>query len=87
MLPPFSSIFLVGGLAILDLDADVMNAGSGAGELGLLLLLAVIDHEGEIDIAVGHVPGDVAAGMAGLGLVDAEDVLVEFGRLLQMLRP
>src|SRR6202165_3818567 len=42
-----------GGLAVLDLDPDVMNAGTGSGELRLLLLLAVIDHEGEINIAVG----------------------------------
>src|ERR1700716_3577378 len=62
---------LGGGLAFLDLDPDVMHAGTRAGELRLLLLLAVIDHEGEIDIAVGHVPGGMAAGMPGLGLIDA----------------
>ena len=75
---------LGGGLAVLDLDADVMDAGTGPGELRLLLLLAVVDHQGEVDIAVGHVPRDVAAGMAGLGLVDAEHVLVELGRLFQI---
>src|SRR5260370_36277032 len=38
-----------GGLAILDLDPDMMDAGTGSGELRLLLFLAVGDHECEID--------------------------------------
>src|SRR5580704_7495492 len=36
---------LGGGLAVLDLDPDVMDARTGSGKLRLLLLLAVVDHE------------------------------------------
>src|ERR1700693_2379561 len=35
-----------GGLAVFDFDAPVVDAGAGAGELGFLDLLAVVDHQG-----------------------------------------
>src|SRR4051794_24321413 len=35
------------GLAILDLDAPMVDAGTGTGELRLVLGLAVIDHQGD----------------------------------------
>src|SRR5260370_1357041 len=72
-------------LPILDLQSPMMDARAGTGELRLRVVLAVVDHEGEIDVAVGHVPGSVAARMSGLGLIDAEDVLVELGRLFQVI--
>src|SRR4029450_7319748 len=72
-------------IAILDLDAEVMDAGPGPRELRLRLVLAVVGHQREIDGAFGHVPRGVAARMAGLELVDAEDVLVELGGLFQVL--
>src|SRR5438045_4406465 len=62
----------------------MVNAGSGAGELGLRYVLAVIDHERNVDVAVGHVPRRVAARISGLGLVDAKDILVEFGRRFEV---
>src|SRR5712691_1129456 len=73
-----------GGVAIVDLDAPMVDAGAGAGELRLRDLLAVVDHQGEIDVAVGHVARDVAARIAGIGLAKAEDVLIEPGCLLQV---
>src|SRR5260370_791151 len=73
------------GLAVGDLDAPVMDAGSGTRKLGLLLVLAVVDHQREVDIAVGHVPRRVAARMSGLGLIDPEHVLIELCRLLQVV--
>src|SRR5215204_960041 len=77
---------LLGGrFAILDLDTEMVDAGSGAGKLRLRLVLIVIGHQREIDRAFGHVPRRVTAGMAGLELIDAEDVLVEFRRLLQVV--
>ncbi len=47
--------FLYGAVTVFDLDAPMMDAGSLAGELRLRDILAVIKHEGEVDIAVGHV--------------------------------
>src|SRR4051794_18344884 len=73
------------GIAILDLDAEVMNAGPGSGELRLRLVLAVVGHQREIDGAFSHMARGVAARMAGLELVDTEDVLVELGGLFQVL--
>src|SRR5262245_57502512 len=72
-------------IAVLDLDAEVMNAGPGPGELRLRLVLAVVGHEREIDGAFRHVARGVAARVAGLELVDAEHVLVELGGPLQVL--
>ena len=59
----------------------------GVGELRVLDLLAVVDHQGEIDVSVGHVARDVAARIAGVGLAKAEDVLIEPGCLLQVGGP
>src|SRR6266567_1443460 len=59
----------------------------GVGELRVLDLLVVVDHQGEIDVAVGHVARDVAARIAGVGLAKAEDVLIEPGCLLQVGGP
>jgi hypothetical protein len=36
--------------AVFDLDANMMDTGTGARELGFLLILAVVEHEGEIDV-------------------------------------
>ena len=57
---------------------------AGAGELRFGGVLAVVDHQGEIGLAVGHVPGDVLVVAAGADLLEAEHVLVERGRLLQV---
>src|SRR6185312_6615660 len=73
------------GVAILDLDAPMMDAGALAGELRLLDILGIVEHEGEVDIAVGHVARDVAAGIALAGALEAEDLLVEFGGLLEIV--
>src|SRR5439155_13808181 len=73
-----------GGLAIRDLDAEMVDAGASASELGLGHVLAVVDHEREVDVAVSHMPRRMTSRVAGLGLVDAENVLVEFRRLFQI---
>ena len=49
------------------------------------LVLAVIDHDREVDIAVGHMARGVAARVPGLGLIDTEHVFVELGRLLEVV--
>src|SRR5262249_48610754 len=75
---------LHGGFAILHFDAEMVDAGADAGELGLRLVLAVIGHQGEIDRTFRHVPGRVAACMPGLELVDAKNVFIEPGRFLEV---
>src|SRR5258705_255338 len=37
----------------------------------------VVFHQGEIDLAVGHMARKMVAGLAGLGILEAEDLLVE----------
>ena len=62
----------------------MMDARAGAGELRFGGGLAVVEHEGEIGLAVGQVPGDVLVVAAGADLLEAEHVLIERGRLLQV---
>src|SRR5215212_2397723 len=77
---------LLGGrFAILHLDAEMMNAGASAGKLRLRLVLAVISHQREVDCAFGHVTRGVATRMAGFQLIDAKDIFIELGGLLQIL--
>ena len=43
------------GVPILDLDAPMMDAGAGAGELRLMHFFIVVNHECDIQSTVGHV--------------------------------
>src|SRR5262249_49345906 len=70
---------------VVDLDAPVVDAGPRTGQLRFLDVLAVVDHQREVDVAVRHVPGDVAARAAGRSLAKAEDVLVEARGLLEVV--
>ncbi len=76
---------LHGGVAILDFDAPMMNARAGAGELSFVHLFIVIEHEGDIQLAIGHVARYVAARMTGSGLTQSKYVLIEFGGALEIL--
>src|SRR5688572_18177766 len=73
------------GFAVLHFDPEVMDAWAVADQLGFRFILAVIDHQREIDIAVCHMARGMTARVARLGLVDAKHVLVEFRRLLEVL--
>src|SRR5216684_1487801 len=53
---------------VVDLDAEMVDRRSVADELGFLVLLAVIDHQREIDIAVRQMPRNMAARSPGLHL-------------------
>jgi hypothetical protein len=55
----------------------MMDAGSGSGELRLVHLFIVIDHERDIQIAVRHVAGYVTARMTSAGLSQAKHVLIK----------
>src|ERR1700674_5081843 len=46
---------------VVHLDAEMVDCGAVAAQLGFLVLLAVIDHQREIDIAVRQVPRNMAA--------------------------
>src|SRR5262249_60991220 len=59
-------------IAILDLDAEMMNAGPRPGKLRLRLVLAVVGHEREINGAFGHVAGGVGGAVAGLWWAETE---------------
>src|SRR2546423_1804597 len=50
-----------------------------ADQLGLFVLLAVVEHQREVDIAVRQVPRDVPARAPGSDLAEAEHVFVELG--------
>src|SRR5215469_15114947 len=64
------------GGAVGDLDAPMMDAGTGACELRLAVVLAVVEHQREIGLAVGHVARIMAAGVVGGELAEAENVLI-----------
>src|SRR5205814_8575908 len=53
-------------------------------QLRLRIVLAVIDHQREIDVAVGHVARDMAARAPGLHLAKAVNVLVELRRRFEI---
>ena len=63
-----------------DCDAEMMDRRTGADQLRLGVVLAVVQHQREIDIAVGQVARYVAARAPGFDLAEAEHVLVEPGR-------
>jgi hypothetical protein len=71
-------------LVVVDLDAEMVDCRALANELGFLVRLAVIDHQREVDIAVGQVPRNVSARPSGLDLAKPEHVFVEFGRRLEL---
>src|SRR5258706_11658939 len=54
-------------------DAGAVSRGLRFRGLRALVVL----HQGEIDLAVGHVTRKMIAGLAGLGILEAEDLLVE----------
>src|SRR5216683_3323513 len=71
--------------AISDLEAPMVNARARPGELGFGGILAVVNHQGEIGFPVRHVAGNVLVVAPGLDLAESEHVLVEPGRLFEIL--
>ena len=67
-----------------DLDAPMMDARPRTGPLRLLRILAVVEHQREIELPIGHVARIVAARVVGAELLETKNVLVEFRRLLQV---
>jgi hypothetical protein len=51
----------------------------------LRLRAGVVLHQREVDHAVGHVAREVVAGLAGLGIAEAEDLLVEVAGALHVV--
>ena len=62
----------------------MMDARAGAGELGLVHLLIVIDHERDIQRAVGHVARHMTSRVTGTGLTKPENILVELRGALEI---
>src|SRR5207249_10379401 len=67
-----------------DLDAPVMDARTGASPLRLVNILAVVEHQREIELPIGQVARIMTARVVGAELPEAKNVLVEFRRLLQI---
>ena len=68
------------------LDREMVDAGPFARRLRFLGLGSrVVLHQGEVDLAVGHVPRSVVARLARLGVLETENLLVEVARLLQVV--
>src|SRR5215208_3882373 len=62
----------------------MVDGGAGADQLRLGVVLAVIDHQREIDIAVGQMPRDVAARAPGPDLAEAVHRFVEPGHRFEV---
>jgi hypothetical protein len=63
----------------------MVDAGAGAGEPRLCDILTVVDHQGQIDVSISHVPRNMPASISRGGLTKAEDILIKLGRLLQII--
>src|SRR5437868_11719622 len=61
-----------------------MNAGARTGKLRLRHILAVIDHQREIERAIGHMPRYMSARVSRSSLPKAEHLLVKPGRLFEV---
>src|SRR5215471_4569088 len=55
----------------------MVDCRTEAHQFGFLVLLAVIDHQREVDIAVGQMARDMSARAPGMHLPEAEYILVE----------
>jgi hypothetical protein len=71
-------------LVVVDLDAEMVDCRALANELGLFVFFAVIDHQREIDIAVGQVPRNVSPRPSGLDPAKPEHVFVELRSRLEV---
>jgi hypothetical protein len=52
IVPPLAFDFSDIAVAILDFDAPMVNAWTGAGKLRLFDIFAIIEHQGHIDVSV-----------------------------------
>ena len=71
---------------IVHLETDMVDAGPVAADLGIEGCRAFLKfHEGEIDVAVGHVAGIMVAVYTAAHVSEAKDVFVEFSRRLEIV--
>ena len=71
-------------LVVVDLDAEMVDRRPRPDQLGFRILLAVVDHQREVDIAVRQMARDVAARTPGADLAKPEHVFIEFRRRLEV---
>ncbi len=78
--------FLGGDRDVVDLGPPMVDARANAGKLCLGRILAVVDHQRQVDGAVGQMARDMPAVLAAMrgDLAEAEHVLVEPRRGLKV---
>src|SRR5258706_3883585 len=76
---------LGGSVLVVNRNTPMVEPRAGACELGFGGVLAVIDHEGEVDMPIGQMARDVLAVAAGLGVLEAEDFGIELSCLFKVI--
>src|SRR6476646_9956205 len=71
-------------IPVIDLDTPVVNPRPGTCELRFMGVFAVIYHEREIELAIGHMAGDMLMIASCRDMFEPEYIFIEASRVFQI---